>query len=35
MEQAEDVAAMRRELDELKQALRDSLPKKRGPKKKS
>jgi hypothetical protein len=26
---ADDVAAMRRELDELKQALRDSLPKKR------
>lgn len=32
---ADDVAAMRRELDELKQALRDSLPKKRAPKKKS
>jgi polyhydroxyalkanoate synthesis repressor PhaR len=28
-ERADDVAAMRRELDELKQALRDSLPKKR------
>lgn len=34
-EQADDVAAMRRELDELKQALRDSLPKKRGPKRKA
>lgn len=33
--QSDDVAAMRRELDELKQVLRDSLPKKRGPKKKS
>lgn len=28
-ERADDVAAMRRELDELKQALRDSLPKRR------
>ncbi len=35
IEQPNDVAAMRRELDELKQALRDSLPKKRAPKKKS
>lgn len=33
--QSDDVASMRRELDELKQALRDSLPKKRGPKKKT
>jgi len=33
--QADDVAAMRRELEELKQAVRDSLPKKRAPKKKS
>jgi polyhydroxyalkanoate synthesis repressor PhaR len=33
--QSDDVAAMRRELDELKGMLRDSLPKKRGPKKKS
>ncbi len=33
--QSDDVASMRRELDELKQALRDSLPKKRAPKRKS
>jgi polyhydroxyalkanoate synthesis repressor PhaR len=33
--QADDVASMRRELDELKQALRDSLPKKRGSKRKT
>jgi polyhydroxyalkanoate synthesis repressor PhaR len=32
---ADDVAAMRRELEELKQTLRDSLPKRKTPKKKS
>lgn len=32
IQQADEVATMRRELDELKQALRDSLPKKRAPK---